>query len=44
MCNYGFTSVKPTSQKSLATYSLFLSRYYSMKVKAHKKASINAET
>ena len=40
MCNYGSSSVKPSSQKSLATYS---HKYYSMKVKAHKLQEINAE-
>ena len=40
MCNYDYSSVKPLSQKSLATYNFFLSKYYSMKVKAHKEVSI----
>ena len=47
MCNYGLSSVKPLSQKILAIYSLVyqpcLSRYYSMKVNAHKEASIKCE-
>ena len=40
MCNYDFASVKPLSQNNLATYSLFLTRDYSKKVKAHKIASM----
>ena len=36
MCNYGSSSVKPLSQKSLATYSLSYQKTTSMKVKAHK--------
>ena len=44
MCNYDFGSVKPLSQKSLATYSLFLTRDYSKKIKAHKIASMKCES
>ena len=40
MCNYGFSSVKPLSQKSLETYSLCYQNTTLLKVKAYKEAGI----
>ena len=40
MCNYGSSSVKLTSQKGFSNLWPILSRYYSMKVKAHKDCNM----
>ena len=40
MCNYGSSSVKLPSLKEFSNLWPILSRYYSMKVKAHKDSSM----